>query len=296
MTEVSAQELTRTVDCAAPGCPHAAEPGTTRCYRHPADSAAVLEEKEVRRAEADLETLAATARDAHRASGAALASAIQHGIRCGEALIGARPLVDAGPFTWTDWLDRNVGLSLDWASRYIRLAACKTDLPAAAYETWIDRRGRHRDPTITHALGFLTGLPPGENHWSRRRIDGPKRDAVLASLAGGATIAAAAKAHDLSPTTVKRLRDPEWQESGRGALNASKREERRAANVEKEAAARAKLDAGCEVAPQVLLDAYDQMAAAVEAVAATGTCPEALRYARTSLRYLERAIADLAPS
>lgn len=286
---VSAQDLIRTRDCVARGCVDVAVSGSDRCRKH--QPAAVPQP--VARI---LDALAEKARREHRAAGVALATALAHGIRCGEALIEARPLVDTLPTTWGVWVDENVGLSLDWSGRYVRLAACKDKLPPEAFRVWVDRRGRLRDPTVSHALSFLTGLPPGEHHWSRRRIDDETRAAVLESLDGGASLSAAAGTHGLSVTTVKRLRDPDWKSEGREALNAGRRASRQERSAAEQAAFDARVQAGLAVAPAGLVDGREHLRAAVEALASVGADhPEALRYARMTFRYVERALADLAP-
>lgn len=282
---VSAQDLTRSRDCRTRGCIEEALPGSEHCVKH-ADAGAPR-----------LVELAETARREHRSAGVALVTALAHGIRCGEALIQARPLVEPLKITWGEWLEKNVGLSLDWAGNYVRLAAFKDELPPAAFRVWVDRRGRLRDPTVSHALTFLVGMPPNEHHWSRRAVDAETRAAVLASLEEGLSFSAAAKRHGLSTTTVKRLRDPNWNEQGREESNANRRAGRRERSQAEQAAFNARVQAGLAVAPAGLADAREHLIAAVGSLASVGEeNPEALRYARTAFRYVERALADLAPS
>jgi hypothetical protein len=89
-----------------------------------------------------LDDLAETVRQEHRETERAVSQVVLHAIRCGQALLAARPQIEYGE--WRDWLE-GVDISQAAASKYMRIAYYKDSLPrdvrtiADAWESVVGR-------------------------------------------------------------------------------------------------------------------------------------------------------------
>lgn len=158
-------------------------------------------------------------RGEHDGTTAALASALDHAVRCGEALIEAKTLVPPGG--WGDWLDSNVPVSRQIASGYMRLAAFKDSLDQSL--------------TITSNLQLLRGMPP-MRRGTPRLPEGTREEALRMHDAGG-SISEIARALGITKDTVRGWVRPDWRDRRREELNADARTRRATAALERRAAA-----------------------------------------------------------
>jgi hypothetical protein len=93
----------------------------------------------------DLRALAVVAREAHIAVGKAAATALEHAMRAGDALLAARPKVAHGG--WAHWLHRNCDVSERMANNYMRLAEGRAQIEA--------NRKRVSDLSVRGALTLI---------------------------------------------------------------------------------------------------------------------------------------------
>lgn len=196
-------------------------------------------------AAATLDDLIAAIRREHAMAMASLTTALEHGIRAGEALLAARELIPRRE--WRAWITDTFGMNYFTAARYIRFATYKDTLRAAD----VDR--------IDAARTLLVGLPNTDTGARRpqERIDEATRlrgegltYTEIGELMGG-----------LSLQSVARLCNyDEYRERARLNKNRKAAERREA----KEALRRQERDATVRRAGGSVADAYSLIRRALQ--------------------------------
>jgi len=270
--------------CAAPGCDQEAEPGRDVCRRH-----LVLN--------VDLGALATAARDAHAAVAAAVAEAVEHGIRCGEALLEAHRAVRAdASMRWREWLAENVGISDRHAYGYMRLAYHRDRLPEEAFQPFLDGRGRRRQPTVARAVDLAVGLGPISDKAAHWRVADDVRDRAVELREQGLTYRQIGARLGIHFQTVSRICNPEQQQRHRDGVNRRHRDQRARQRAAEKAQDAALIQDGLAVAPdlRVALQAAETLVGALVAFDADPSLRYALRSARIARAAVETKLRDLA--
>lgn len=146
-------------------------------------------------------------------------AAIEHAIHAGEALLMARSQVPANE--WKGWY-QGLGLSIQSAQRYIRIATFKAELPeattsVAAAIKWLRDAG-HRTPNPGGRIAELSAL------YSR-----DERDVVVARYRQGESAAALAKEIGTTRATIYRWANPKRYQQLKAARKRRYRQQRVAA-------------------------------------------------------------------
>jgi hypothetical protein len=173
------------------------------------------------------------------------AAAVQHAIRCGEALLEAQSRVPPGD--WVRWLE-----SSDWphsdthARCFMRLAKYQSDLPPEAWQRYIDRDGNERQPTANRAFRMLRGLPPIQalGSWISPLVGPNDKAEVLRLRSMGASYTEIVAVTGLPKSTIAGWCNPAAAEQARRKRRARRREEavaRKALTAERERSSRNRL-------------------------------------------------------
>jgi hypothetical protein len=169
-----------------------------------------------------LEEQAAIANSEYELCTATAAAALDHAVRCGEALLRAKAEVPKGE--WEEWVNDNFRAPRQ-ARAYIRLATYKDRLPAAGL-------------TINDALIWLRGLPSVDGTGLAHPPE--VREEAMRLLASGMSGRMVAKALGLGRTTLGRwAREAEGTPTpSRGGTKRSRIEETRRVDRERRATLR----------------------------------------------------------
>jgi transposase len=151
--------------------------------------------------------LAATANQEHALCEEAEQAALGHAIRCGEALLQARSLITNGE--WMRWLVFNFEGSQSSASNYMRIAAYQSEIPDGA--------------GLKAAVRALSGLPAVSNAGVPSAHDANVRDAAVAAVRAGETLATVAERVGVTPPTVYGWANPDKLRQYRARATAKSR-------------------------------------------------------------------------